>query len=91
MHKTARDLFLKRFGELESIITNPVDYARVVLTIGNDETIENLSLKLNWLSATSVLSVMVAFSAAEGFRLTADEFIKLSRACNEILWLDTQC
>jgi len=70
VHKTARDLFLKRFGELESIITNPVDYARVVLTIGNDETIENLSQKLNWLTATSVLSVMVAFSAAEGVRLT---------------------
>ena len=42
VHKTARDLFLPRFAELESIITNPVDYARVVLSIGNDEAVENL-------------------------------------------------
>ena len=43
VHKTARDLFLRRFAELESIIINPVDYARVVQTIGNERVIENLS------------------------------------------------
>lgn len=88
MHKTARDLFLKRFAELESIIINPVDYARVVLVIGNDESVENLSQKLNWLSATSVLSVTVAFSAAGGETLSNDEFVNCKRACEEILWLD---
>ena len=36
VHKTARDLFLHRFAELESIVPGPVDYARVALTIGND-------------------------------------------------------
>ena len=91
MHKTARDLFLKRFAELESIITNPVDYARVVLTIGNDAAVENLSQKLSWLSATSVLSVTVAFSAAEGELLAESEYGELRRACEEILWLDSQC
>ena len=91
VHKTARDFFLKHFAELESIITNPVDYARVVLTIGNDSAVENLSQKLKWLSATSVLSVTVAFSAADGQQLSADEFSKLRRACEEILWLDEQC
>ena len=30
IHKTARDLFQARFPELESIVLNPVDYARVV-------------------------------------------------------------
>lgn len=79
---------MRRFRELESIITNPIDYARVVQTIGNDETIENLGQKLNWLSATAVLSVTVAFSAAEGTRLTGDEFAKLTKACEEIIWLD---
>ena len=64
VHKTARDLFQMRFAELESIIINPVDYARVVLTIGNGNTVENMSGKLSWLSATSVLSVTVAFSTA---------------------------
>ena len=68
-----------------------MDYARVVLTIGNDKSIENLSQKLNWLSATSVLSVTVAFSAAEGHTLAPDQFLKLRRACEDVLWLDDQC
>ena len=73
VHKTARDLFLPRFAELESIITNPVDYARVVLAIGNDEyaVVEGLQDKLSWLSATSIMSVTVAFSAAKGETLTS--------------------
>lgn len=79
---------MKRFAELESIIINPVDYARVVLVIGNDEAVENLSQKLNWLSATSVLSVTVAFSAAGGEILSNEEFANCKRACEEILWLD---
>lgn len=91
IHKTARDLFLKRFAELESIITNPVDYARVALTIGNEAAVENLSQKLSWLSGTSVLSVTVAFSAAYGQMLGSEEFAKLQRACSEILWLDEKC
>lgn len=91
MHKTARDLFMRRFAELESIIINPVDYARVVLTIGNGNVVENLSQKLNWLSATSVLSVTVAFSTATNETLSADDYAKLKRACSEILWLDEQC
>ena len=82
---------MKRFAELESIITNPVDYARVVLTIGNEFAVENLSQKLNWLTATSVLSVTVAFSAAEGQTLHENEFAQLTRASEEILWLDDQC
>jgi len=35
VHKTARDGFLVRFPELESIILNPVDYCKAVLAIGN--------------------------------------------------------
>ena len=82
---------MSRFAELESIIINPVDYARVVLTIGNDDYVENLSQKLNWLSATSVLSVTVAFSTASNHKLSADDYAKLKRACEEIIWLDEQC
>ena len=34
--KRCRDLYHKQFAELESIITNPFDYARVVKAIGNE-------------------------------------------------------
>lgn len=39
VHKTARDGFMARFPELESIILNPVDYCRAVLAIGNEEEV----------------------------------------------------
>ena len=34
--KTIRDEYAKRFPELESLILNPLDYARVVLKLGNE-------------------------------------------------------
>ena len=36
VHKTARDGFMARFPELESIILVPADYCKVVLAIGNE-------------------------------------------------------
>ena len=88
IHKTARDLFQARFPELESIVLKPVDYARVVLAIGNGEQTENLAGKLNWLSNTEVMSVTVAFSASPGSRLARQEFADVERACEEIVYLD---
>ena len=41
--KTAQALFQKRFPELESIILDPVDYARTILAIGNEEQVEGLA------------------------------------------------
>jgi U4/U6 small nuclear ribonucleoprotein PRP31 len=35
VHKQLRDLYATKFSELESIILNPVDYAKAVQVIGN--------------------------------------------------------
>ena len=35
VHKELRDLYVEKFSELESIILNPVDYARTVKIISN--------------------------------------------------------
>ncbi len=35
VHKQLRDAYAVKFSELESIILNPVDYAKAVKTIGN--------------------------------------------------------
>ena len=88
IHKTARDLFQARFPELESIVLNPVDYARVVQAIGNSERVDHLSAKLGWLSSTAVMSVTVAFSASPGSTLPRKELLEVERACEEIVFLD---
>ena len=69
-----RDLYLPRFEELESIILNPVDFAKVILAIGNETKIENASQKLSWLSNSAILSITVAFSATKGSLLTEAAF-----------------
>ena len=91
MHKTARDLFQERFPELESIVLDPVHYARVVQAIGNSDRVDNsqLSTKLaGWLSNTAVMSVTVAFSASPGSTLSRKDFLEVERACDEIIFLD---
>jgi len=50
VHKSLRDAFAKRFSELESIILNPVDYARCVKEIGNLSDITKVVERFNWLS-----------------------------------------
>ena len=41
--KTIRDEYAKRFPELESLILNPLDYARVVLKLGNE-----IDMQVRW-------------------------------------------
>jgi RNA processing factor Prp31 len=43
VHKTARDGFIQRFPELESIILVPGDYCKAVLAIGNNDQVDNLA------------------------------------------------
>ena len=67
MHKELRDAYVVKFGELESIILNPIDYARAVRIIGNAQGDLSLVLeKLQWLSNQTLMSLTVSFSASTG-------------------------
>ena len=66
VHKECRDAFQERFAELESIVPNPVDFAKVVRIINESP---DLSTNLKWLPNTTVLSITVAFSASPGTAL----------------------
>ncbi len=37
VHKELRDAYVVKFGELESIILNPIDYAKAVRIVGNTQ------------------------------------------------------
>lgn len=74
MHKELRDAYAVKFGELESIILNPIDYARAVSIIGNTQGDLSLVLeKLQWLSNQTLMSLTVSFSASTGRQLTEKE------------------
>ncbi len=41
LHKYVRDIYSKRYAELESLITNPIEYVRIAKTIANETVSKN--------------------------------------------------
>ena len=101
MHKFIRDHYSVRFPELETLVGNPLDYAKVVTIIGNGpmdhENIKKLETsKDNRLNATlksvldgpSVMIVTVEATTTKGREMTAQELERVMRACDMTLALD---
>lgn len=74
VHKLVRDLYARKFSELEQIILNPVDYVKVVKIIGNSNDITGLVDQLSWLPNNTIMSVTVALSASTGKPLSEKDY-----------------
>ncbi|RKF62148.1 U4/U6 small nuclear ribonucleoprotein Prp31 [Erysiphe neolycopersici] len=101
VHKFIRDHYSIRFPELETLVTNPLDYAKVVTIIGNGpmdgESIKALqNSKDNKLGVTlrsvldgpSVMIVTVEATTTKGREMTPKELERVMRACDMALALD---
>ncbi|KAH6678411.1 hypothetical protein B0J14DRAFT_582657 [Halenospora varia] len=101
VHKYIRDHYSIRFPELETLVTNPLDYAKVVTIIGNGpmdgDSIKALQTsKDNRLGATlrsvldgpSVMIVTVEATTTKGREMSIDELDRVMRACDMTLALD---
>ncbi|KAI4251357.1 MAG: hypothetical protein LQ352_004902 [Teloschistes flavicans] len=99
VHKFIRDHYSTRFPELETLVTNPLDYAKSVAIIGNGpmESIKEISQKTdNRVSATlrsildgpTLMVVTVEATTTRGRELPASELGTIHRACEMILSLD---
>ncbi|TAQ87912.1 hypothetical protein B7494_g3751 [Chlorociboria aeruginascens] len=101
VHKFIRDHYSIRFPELETLVTNPLDYAKVVTIIGNGpmdgESIKALQTsKDNRLGSTlrsvldgpSVMIVTVEATTTKGRDMTPAELERVMRACEMTLSLD---
>jgi U4/U6 small nuclear ribonucleoprotein PRP31 len=101
VHKFIRDHYSVRFPELETLVTNPLDYAKVVTIIGNgpmdQESIKALqNSKDNPLGATlrsvldgpSLMIVTVEATTTKGREMTPAELERVMRACEMTLALD---
>ncbi|RKP13074.1 hypothetical protein BJ684DRAFT_10569 [Piptocephalis cylindrospora] len=91
LHKYLRDVYVKRFEELETLTTNPYTYARALKAIGNHEKItESL---LDGILPPAVIMVMVTATlgppldpeALENAKEGADMLLSLEEARDEIL------
>lgn len=89
MFKLCRDAYQSRFSELETIITNAFDFARIVKELGNDVDSDRVQ-DLPWLSNQTKMSLTVASQhfKDESKKLTASEWESVVRLCDEVISLE---
>lgn len=84
IHKFVRDLYATKFPELENLIGNPVDYAKVVKEIGNEMDLTMVNLDEVLPSAT-IMVVSVTGSTTAGKPLSPDELKRCMDGIDEML------
>ncbi|KAG5457631.1 MAG: hypothetical protein BJ554DRAFT_2299, partial [Olpidium bornovanus] len=82
-----RDHYAPRFPELESLVLNPLDYARAVQAVGNQIDLTKIDLA-PILPPATVMVVTVTGSTTSGKPLPDDELRRVSEACDMALQLD---
>ncbi|KAI0136281.1 Prp31 C terminal domain-containing protein [Xylariales sp. AK1849] len=101
VHKFIRDHYSSRFPELETLIQNPIEYAKVVAILGNgpmdSDSVKALqgnsdnalgeSLK-SVLDGPSLMIVTVEATTSKGQDLSQDELDRILRACHMIVSMD---
>ena len=86
--KNIKDDYAKRFPELESLIQNPLDYARVVLKLGNETDLTQVDLT-GILPSASIMVVTVTASTTAGTALPEAALQKVQDACEQVLKLSS--
>lgn len=84
--KTIRDAYAKRFPELDSLILNPLDYARVVLKLGNEIELTEVDLT-GILPSATIMVVTVTASTTTGTPLPEAVLATVSESCEQVLSL----
>ncbi|KAK4449419.1 hypothetical protein QBC34DRAFT_404875 [Podospora aff. communis PSN243] len=101
VHKFIRDHYSVRFPELETLITNPLEYAKVVAILGNgpmdSESIKALQTSTNnplgvtlksVLDGPSLMIVTVEATTSKGQEMPQDELQRVTQACEMVIALD---
>ncbi|KAL8883387.1 MAG: hypothetical protein Q9215_008253, partial [Flavoplaca cf. flavocitrina] len=99
VHKFIRDHYSTRFPELETLVTNPLDYAKTVAIIGNGpmDSIKEITQKTDNLVGAPLRSILdgptlmvvtVEATTTRGQNLPANELKTIHRACEMTLSLD---
>ncbi|CAE6229971.1 unnamed protein product [Arabidopsis arenosa] len=90
VHNFIRDKYGLKFQELESLIHDPVDYARVVKKIGNETDLTLVNLEdLLLLQPATIISVSLTALTTKGNPLSDDVLQKTLDACDRALNLDS--
>ncbi|KUI66663.1 U4/U6 small nuclear ribonucleoprotein Prp31 [Cytospora mali] len=101
VHKYIRDHYSIRFPELETLITNPLEYAKVVAILGNgpldSQNVKTLETSTNnildatlkeVLDGPSLMIVTLEATRTNGREMSQDELGRVTRACKMVVDLD---
>jgi U4/U6 small nuclear ribonucleoprotein PRP31 len=88
VNKFVRDRYRPKFPELETLILNPLDYAKTVKVLANEMNITKLDLT-KVLPPASVMVVKTAATTTRGQPLSDKEIAIVITACDMALDLDT--
>ncbi|KAI1339575.1 pre-mRNA splicing factor [Xylariaceae sp. FL0016] len=102
VHKFIRDHYSARFPELETLVQNPIEYAKVVLIIGNgpmdSDHIKRLQSSVdnplgeplkNIVDGPTLMIVTVEATTTKGEDLTQDELGRIHQACHMMIKMDS--
>ncbi|KAF6775433.1 hypothetical protein AHF37_04600 [Paragonimus kellicotti] len=83
IHKYVRDLYSRRFPELESLVPGCLDYLKMVLVLGNEilERSKQTDLLASFLTPATIMVVSVTASTTQGSPLDADQLQRITDAC----------
>merc|ERR1712113_262177 len=87
-HNFNRDNYRSRFPELESLMTHPIDYARVVQKIGKQEMITQVDLE-GIIPSSNIMVLTVTASTTTGKPLPEDQLQKVLEASRIVLQLNS--
>jgi len=82
IHKFARDVYTKRFPELESLVIQPLEYLMTAKELGNQlENVKNNDTIAQYLTQATIMVVSVTASTTQGKNLTKEELDIVTSSC----------
>ena len=84
--KYVKEIYSKRFPELESQILTPYEYALTVRTLGNE--IDITKKDLSFLPNHNIMAINIVSSTTTGKPLNNNDLKKLIEACDDIIQLN---
>ncbi|XP_023329470.1 U4/U6 small nuclear ribonucleoprotein Prp31 [Eurytemora carolleeae] len=83
VHKYARDVYTKRFPELESLVVQPLEYLMTAKELKNElENVKNNETLLQYLTQATIMVVSVTASTTQGKPLNKEELDIVESACD---------
>lgn len=87
VHKQARELYAAKHREFEELVPSPVEYARVVMAVGNETDLHRVDLSA-LLPAHLILTLTVTASTSKSPPLPPEQLARLRDVCGAIIDLD---